>query len=1412
MQQDKGNMLARNLNGHFKLRPLAEFISRQKPDAVGYLRQPLLLSIFLGALLNSQPLHAAGQPEKHQRVIDKAGETYLMQRRIQIIEPLRFRLGRSEIRSVDIDILKRALRQLKGRPNLRLEVVGHTDNIRVSNPSTLQRYGDNLGLSKARADRVADYLRLHLNVPDVTIVTTGMADKQPLATNSTSDGRARNRRVEVQIAYDELAEYENYQLEVEKYTDLAIGPSNRYATGEAIQPGNGAAGGPGGLNSNANSHDIWLSKAPATRLPRLAFQAQQQLLLLNSALITPLVVQVDTNFPDYIASWQLEIFSADDLLHQKPLAIVQGQGSPAINKGIVWKGKDASRSLANLAGISYRLRLRDAKGREALTHLQSTDFVADPRLMDFGKLDFESLELDNGSVNKEYFRRKLSDQETANKRATGQSLASQQTWYEYLQPRNDLKFNNFNLPGGLVTVNARQLPVGGWFILDGHSYPVPASGSLTIERQLPTGEHKLAVTIVEANAATLFETVLTSSMAENYFFMLGLADLTVGKNSISGGLESSQQTDGFDDELFVDGRVAFYLKGKVKGKYLLTAQLDTGEDDIADIFKDLDRREPGKLFKRIDPDRYYPVYGDDSTISRDVDSQGKFYLRLDWDQSSVLWGNYNSSFSGTELATFRRGLYGAKLDLRSGDLTLFGDQVATLKAFIAQPDALAGHDELEGTGGSLYYLSQQDLVLGSAKVSVVVRERDSLRIRQQTDLIEGRDYEIDEFQGRIILHRPLSSHANKTLLTIIRDTPLEGDRVVLTVDYEYVPKISAADKRVTGGLRLKRWYNKHVGLGASYIQEQNGDVDYMNRALDLTLKASKSSYINIEAGQTDARQNITSRLSVDGGLSYQRQNSRAVDGLQGDAAEIDGTAIVVNAVVDLADISRQRFGGNIGAWYRNLDAGYDSLQYGLDDDEDGRINYGVEGDIHPSENLNVSWRFSSDQFSGQKSTKIGLQADYNINDAIQISTEYQHRQVKTVGDKDGLTASGESQADIIGVKLAYQYDQRLFWHISSQHQLGSDDDASLVTERVATDNLAEDLYGIGFDFRANSKFSLNGEYFTADGADGARLGASYRAKENSHLYLNYITTSQSVVKRGITIGQSTQLTDKISVYQEHRFDVNNSDQQRGNSYGLSYLLRPGWSTDFEMFAGSTEVADDRLDRNAYSVTSRLKKTAYELVNRLEYREDENQQWVTTNRYSLTLSNEWSLLGKIDYSITDLATQGQTQARFAEADLGFAYRPVLANQLNILGVYSYLYDLDPLQQFGASQFDEKSHVVSLEAVYEWNQHFELGAKLAYKQASLRIDRDAGSFFDTKTQLGIFRIRYHLIETWDALAEYRWLEVVEANDRRQGYLAGIERHLGNGIKLGVGYNFTDFNADLRVLDFDSQGWFVNLLYKQ
>jgi len=79
-----------------------------------------------------------------------------------------------------------------------LMVAGHTDNTPVNNAATKQRHPDNWYLSSHRAISVGQELIKHqINTQRVAVV--GYADQRPIAPNTTTEGKAQNRRVEVLI-------------------------------------------------------------------------------------------------------------------------------------------------------------------------------------------------------------------------------------------------------------------------------------------------------------------------------------------------------------------------------------------------------------------------------------------------------------------------------------------------------------------------------------------------------------------------------------------------------------------------------------------------------------------------------------------------------------------------------------------------------------------------------------------------------------------------------------------------------------------------------------------------------------------------------------------------------------------------------------------------------------------------------------------------------------------------------------------------------------------------------------------------------------------------------------------------------------------------------------------------------------
>ncbi len=104
---------------------------------------------------------------------------------------IEFENGSALLTASGTRILDEMLDTIKKMAGVKIEVIGHTDSI--GNPAS------NLALSRARADSVKTYL-VTKGFPPELIGTSGMGANQPVASNTSEDGRKRNRRIEFRAA------------------------------------------------------------------------------------------------------------------------------------------------------------------------------------------------------------------------------------------------------------------------------------------------------------------------------------------------------------------------------------------------------------------------------------------------------------------------------------------------------------------------------------------------------------------------------------------------------------------------------------------------------------------------------------------------------------------------------------------------------------------------------------------------------------------------------------------------------------------------------------------------------------------------------------------------------------------------------------------------------------------------------------------------------------------------------------------------------------------------------------------------------------------------------------------------------------------------------------------------------------
>lgn len=97
------------------------------------------------------------------------------------------------------DILRKVVSSLNHTGNkVKLNIVGHTDNLPIAK-KWRSKFSDNWDLSARRAGEVARFLIWGAGFPRENITITGRAEVEPVDTNKTEKGRAKNRRIEIFI-------------------------------------------------------------------------------------------------------------------------------------------------------------------------------------------------------------------------------------------------------------------------------------------------------------------------------------------------------------------------------------------------------------------------------------------------------------------------------------------------------------------------------------------------------------------------------------------------------------------------------------------------------------------------------------------------------------------------------------------------------------------------------------------------------------------------------------------------------------------------------------------------------------------------------------------------------------------------------------------------------------------------------------------------------------------------------------------------------------------------------------------------------------------------------------------------------------------------------------------------------------
>ncbi|MGB5258357.1 MAG: hypothetical protein WBN44_13970, partial [Woeseiaceae bacterium] len=335
------------------------------------------------------------------------------------------------------------------------------------------------------------------------------------------------------------------------------------------------------------------------------------------------------------------------------------------------------------------------------------------------------------------------------------------------------------------------------------------------------------------------------------------------------------------------------------------------------------------------------------------------------------------------------------------------------------------------------------------------------------------------------------------------------------------------------------------------------------------------------------------------------------------------------------------------------------------------------------------------------------------------------------------------------------------------------------------------------------------------------------------LYLNYALENERTDNglrsgRGsegnLVAGIKSRIADSTSVFLEERYQHNDTMTGLTHGTGISFAPTEKWNIGINTDIGTlldTQTGAE-TDRVAAGVQLGFGFEKLTFSSGVEYRMDDVEQfdlsrterktWLLRNSFKYQMNPGSRLLGKLNHSESESSQGAFYDGGFTEAVLGYAHRPIMNDRLNTLVKYTYFYNVPTTGQVTlqnvAAEFVQKSHIASADVTYDISERFSVGGKYAYRLGQVSLDRENPEFFDNNANLYVVRGDYRFRKDWEFLLEGRLLDMPDLDESRSGALATVSRYFGDHLKLGLGYNFTDFSSDLTDLSYDHQGFFLNL----
>ncbi len=903
--------------------------------------------------------------------------------------------------------------------------------------------------------------------------------------------------------------------------------------------------------------------------------------------------------------------------------------------------------------------------------------------------------------------------------------------------------------------------------------------------------------------------------------------INFGRKSNAGLITPVDRYDAFDRDIrrwerqFNNGkangaaRTAFFIKGQIKGEYLLTAAYDSDKD------------VRGRLLRDIRPEEFYPVYGDASLRGFDARSAERLYVRIDKNRSYFLYGDFQTG-DGLSAMT---GVGGSgpipqrSLSAYHRTATALGwhfesERVRT-NVFAMEDSLRQVIEEFRSQGSGPYALRNNTVLEGSERVEMIVRDRNQpsrvVAVRPLTRLL---DYSFEPFSGRILLNQFLPAF----------DSDLNP--VSLRITYELDQQ---TEKFWVFGADGQFKLTDKLEVGASAVEDQNPFAEFKMASANLGYRFGPNTKLVAEFARTRSEVNTNSL------------NQIGSQGLQNLSGEVEGDAWRVEFGHDGERLDAHLFAARTDPEFNNAA----SPLFGGRGEYNARVSFALA----PRFDLYVEALRSEDRNpsggkrdAGGAGLRIGATERLTLDIGLRsiretIGTTSPWSTGTPFGQVGGLTGGFATGAG--GGALGYG-SQALDPATGLMVINGSSTGSAITNSLPVGTKLESDSARIGLGYRFSDRFTGGAEYEASiSGEDRHRVaaGVDYHLFERSRLYGRYEKQTGLTSAYGITTVDreadafvfgidSTYLRD-TQAFSEYRLRdaISGRDVQAASGIRNNWDIREGLRLSsaverVNVISGNTGDATGISLAMDYTANPLWRGSA-----RVEHRISEDVKGTDANEAFDTtlvqfmlarkLNRDWTLLARNYLLKTDYKERGDVfQDRF---QIGAAYRDTDRNRVNALMRYEYKLErdesglvwMDGLAVSGKSQdIRTRAHIVSSHADWHPSRPWWLTGRVAGKWQRDQFAYDDGGRVNSSFRATMVsgRIVYDVTENWDVgvLAS-----TFRGNQGANQYAYGVEigRLLRQNLWLSVGYNWAGFEGDrdLNGYEYTQKGAFLRLRFK-